>query len=77
VKRRLEAVNAEIAATTPKQLPVEIPEGAEALRAAWDGWSLEQRRSVVTFALKRVVVKPTGPGYRFDGRRGLQLDWRV
>jgi len=77
VKQRRAAVEAAITAATPKRLPVEIPEGIDALRDAWDHWTMEERRAVVAFALKRVIIKPTGGGYRFDGRRDLELTWNL
>jgi site-specific DNA recombinase len=77
VKERLAEVEAGLVAATPVRLPVKVPEGADALRAAWEDWTIEERRAVVAFALKRVVVKPMGRGYRFDPIRDLELDWRV
>jgi DNA invertase Pin-like site-specific DNA recombinase len=77
VKERLAEVEAGLVAATPVRLPVKVSEGKEALWAAWEEWSIEERRAVVAFALKRVVVKPMGRGYRFNPVRDLELDWRV
>jgi site-specific DNA recombinase len=77
VKERLVEVEAALIAATPVRLPVIVPEGKDALYAAWEAWTIEERRAVVAFALKRVVVKPMGRGYRFDPVRDLELDWRV
>jgi site-specific DNA recombinase len=77
VKQRLAQVKVELDAATPQRLPVDLPEGLDALHEAWAEWSIEARRAVIAFALKRVVVKPVGKGYRFDGDRDLVLDWRV
>jgi site-specific DNA recombinase len=77
VKQRLGQLEGELVAATPQRLPVDLPTGLDALHTAWASWSVEARRAVVTFALKRVVVKPVGKGYRFDGDRDLHLDWRV
>ncbi len=77
VKERLVEVEAGLVAATPVRLPVNVPKSMKALRAAWEKWSIEERRAVVAFALKRVVVKPMGRGYRFDPVRDLELDWRV
>jgi site-specific DNA recombinase len=77
VQRRLDQLETEIIAAAPKRLPVDLPEGLDALHAAWAKWSIEHRRAVVSFALKQVIVKPVGRGYRFDGDRDLELDWRV
>ncbi len=76
VVARLYEVEAEITTATPKRLPVDLPEGYDALQAAWQGWSMEQQRAVVAFALEQVVVRPVGRGYRFDGDRDLTLRWR-
>lgn len=77
VTARLYEVEAEITAVTPKRLPVDLPQGYDALQAAWKGWSIDQQRTVVTFALEQVAVKPVGRGYRFDGDRDLTLRWRI
>jgi DNA invertase Pin-like site-specific DNA recombinase len=57
-------------------LPVEIPEGAEAARAAWEEWTIDERRAVVAFALKKVIFKKGFRGQKFHHSQ-LKLDWRV
>jgi DNA invertase Pin-like site-specific DNA recombinase len=57
-------------------LPVEIPEGTEAARAAWEEWTIDERRAVVAFALKKVVFKKGFRGQKFHHSQ-LALDWRV
>jgi site-specific DNA recombinase len=57
-------------------LPVEIPEGTEAARAAWEEWTIDERRAVVAFALKKVVFKRGFRGQKFHHSQ-LKLDWRV
>jgi DNA invertase Pin-like site-specific DNA recombinase len=57
-------------------LPVEIPEGKEAARAAWEEWTIDERRAVVAFALKKVVFKRGFRGQKFHHSQ-LSLDWRV
>jgi hypothetical protein len=56
---------------------VEIPDELDARHCAWARWGMEERRRVVAFALNKVIVKPVGRGYRFNGDRDLELDWRV
>jgi hypothetical protein len=57
-------------------LPVEIPEGAEAARAAWEEWTIDERRAVVAFALKKVIFKRGFRGQKFHHSQ-IGLDWRV
>jgi hypothetical protein len=57
-------------------LPVEIPGGMAAARAAWGTWSIEERRAVTAFALKKVVFKLGFRGQKFHHSQ-LALDWRV
>jgi site-specific DNA recombinase len=57
-------------------LPVEIPESADAARAAWDSWTLDEQRAVVAFALKAVVFKPGFQSEPFHHSQ-VRLDWRV
>jgi site-specific DNA recombinase len=57
-------------------LPVEIPEGTDAARAAWQEWTIDERRAVVAFALKKVVFKRGFRGYKFHHAQ-IALDWRV
>jgi site-specific DNA recombinase len=55
---------------------VELPDSAEAMRRAWDGWDLEQRRQIIALAVRRVWVKRAGQGKRFTVDR-VDIDWRV
>jgi DNA invertase Pin-like site-specific DNA recombinase len=77
VKARMAAVKEQLDAAVPVRLPVEIPDSLEARHRAWKEWVMDERRRVVAFALTRVVVKPVGRGYRFDGDRDLVLEWRI
>jgi site-specific DNA recombinase len=78
VKERLAKATEALHAILPRGLPVTVlPVGFDALQREWARWSIEEQRMVVAFALNKVVVKTVGRGYRFDGRRDLELDWRV
>jgi hypothetical protein len=44
--------------------------------AAWDAWTIEERRAVVAFALKRVIFKRRFRGRKFHHSQ-VALDWRV
>jgi site-specific DNA recombinase len=57
-------------------LPVEIPEGLDAAKAAWEEWTIDERRAVVAFALKQVIFKWGARGRKFH-RSQIALDWRV
>jgi hypothetical protein len=72
-----ERVEAELAALPiATGLPVEIPEGMDAAYAAWDVWTIEERRAVLAFALKRVIFKRKFRGRKFHHSQ-VALDWRV
>jgi site-specific DNA recombinase len=78
VKERLAKATEALHAILPRGLPVTVlPVGFDALQREWGRWSIEEQRTVIAFALKKVVVKSVGRGYRFDGRRDLELAWRV
>jgi hypothetical protein len=55
---------------------VELPDSAEAMRRAWDGWDLEERRQVIGLAVKRVWVRRAGQGKRFTADR-VEFDWLI
>jgi site-specific DNA recombinase len=57
-------------------LPVEIPEGTDAALAAWEEWTIDERRAVVAFALKKVIFKRGFRGHQFHHSQ-IGLDWRV
>ncbi len=77
-RARLAKVEHELEARpTPAGLPVEIPDNLEAGRAAWKHWTIDERRAVVAFAVRRVVLKYGARGRRGFEPRLLELDWRV
>ncbi len=47
------------------------------LRAAWEGWSLDQRRAVIAATLNKVVIAPTErANNKFDPSR-IRIEWKV
>jgi hypothetical protein len=77
IAAKLERVESELAALPiATGLPVEIPEHMDTANAAWDAWTIEERRAVVALALKRVIFKRRFRGRRFHYSQ-VALDWRV
>jgi len=77
VHAELVKVEAELAARPiATGLPVEIPERMDTAYAAWDAWTIEERRAVVALALKRVIFKRRFRGRKFHPSQ-VALDWRV
>jgi site-specific DNA recombinase len=73
----LEKIEDELAALPiATGLPVELPENMDVGYAAWDAWTIEERRAVLAFALKRVTFKRGFHGRKFDPSQ-IGLDWRV
>lgn len=77
IRAGLAKVEAELAALPiATGLPVEIPEGIEAAYEAWGVWTIDERRAVVAFALKRVTFKRRFRGRKFHHSQ-IALDWRL
>jgi site-specific DNA recombinase len=77
LQQRIDATEEELAAIRQQAgIMVELPDSAEAMRRAWDGWDLEERRQVIGLAVDRVWVKRAGQGKRFTEGR-VEFDWRV
>jgi len=80
IAERLEGVERALAARSSPDatLLAQLPEGYEALQAAWAKWNLDRRRAVLRLALNRVTVQPIRRGRQvFDARAELDPDWRV
>jgi hypothetical protein len=77
LQQRIDAAEEELAGIRRQAgIMVELPDSAEAMRRAWDGWDLEERRQVIGLAVKRVWVKRAGQGKRFAADR-VEFDWRI
>jgi DNA invertase Pin-like site-specific DNA recombinase len=77
LQQRIDAAEEELAGIRQSAgIMVELPEGAEAMRRAWDSWDIEERRQVIGLAVKRVWVKRAGQGKRFTADR-VEFDWLV
>jgi len=48
---------------------LDIPTAEAKLRQAWSGWTVAERRHVITAVLDVAMVEPAGRGQRFDGSR--------
>jgi DNA invertase Pin-like site-specific DNA recombinase len=57
-------------------LPVGIPEDLDAVKAAWQEWTIDERRAVVALAVKQVIFKWGARGKKFHPSQ-IALDWRV
>jgi DNA invertase Pin-like site-specific DNA recombinase len=57
---------------------MDIPRSEAGLRAAWDGWSVAERRKKLRLLLRSVKVKSIGRGSRgYDPGRRLVPDWKI
>jgi hypothetical protein len=76
---RIEQAEADLATMTDTRsaLLASLPDTFEALREAWDGWALDERRAVLKLAIVRVRLKgKLAPGTRFRPEH-VDPDWRV
>jgi hypothetical protein len=77
LQQRIDAAEGELSGVRQQAgILVELPDSAEAMRRAWGGWDLEERRQVIGLAVKRVWVKRAGQGKRFTADR-VEFDWLV
>jgi site-specific DNA recombinase len=77
VEARIAQARRALAASTSKRVLDGLPATKAALERAWAGWGTDRRREVVAAAVNRITVRPIGRGVRFDGRRHLEIDWRI
>jgi hypothetical protein len=74
---RRDHLRAQLAALTPVGAVVDLPSGAEALRAWWAAASLSERRELVGLVVVHVELKPAVRGRnRFDPER-VRIIWRA
>jgi hypothetical protein len=73
----IEAAERRLARRASRGVLEQVPGTREALEAAWERWTLDQRRTVLRLVLDSVVVhKAEQRGRRFDAGR-VKLIWRV
>jgi site-specific DNA recombinase len=77
IEARIEAARRELAAAVTDRALAGLPSTKAGLRAAWEGWSDDQRREVIAAVIERIYVLPVGRGVRFDGRKHLDIDWKA
>jgi site-specific DNA recombinase len=77
LQQRIRSVRERLARRAEAAILADVGTEPGALRAAWERWTLEQRRDVLRLVLEAVVVSPAsrrGPG--FDESR-VELRWRA
>jgi site-specific DNA recombinase len=73
----IEAAERHLARRASRGVLEQVPRTKEALEAAWERWTLDQRRTVLRLVLDSVVVhKAEQRGRRFDAGR-VKLVWRA
>jgi DNA invertase Pin-like site-specific DNA recombinase len=79
LRRMTDQATAQIAAQPDLQALMDLPRAEEQLRAAWQSWSLETRRTWIKRLLDRIEVKPAGParGPASDVESRLSPVWRI
>jgi DNA invertase Pin-like site-specific DNA recombinase len=78
LQRLVREATARLMAQPDLQALIDLPKSEAALRAAWAGWTVPERRAWLRRVLDRVIVKPatsTGRGSDVDAR--LDPQWKV
>mgnify|MGYP003291190546 CR=1 FL=1 len=78
LQRLVREATARLMAQPDRQALVDLPKSEAALRAAWDGWSVAERRAWLRRILHHVAVLPADAHHRgSDVEARLDPDWRV
>jgi site-specific DNA recombinase len=77
LQERIDQAERRVARRASRGVLTDLPRTREALEAAWERWTLDQRRTVLRLVLDSVVVhKAEQRGRRFDRSR-VEVIWRV
>jgi hypothetical protein len=76
IATRMDATRRQLAVGTSSDALAEIPNVAELLEAAWRGWTLEKRRTVLGLVIRQIIAQPVQRGAHYRPEY-LQIIWKV
>ena len=78
LQRQVREATGRLMAAPELQEMLDLPRSEAALRAAWDGWSVAERRAWLRRVLHHISVLPANAHHRgSDVEARLDPDWRV